>query len=554
MYLHDRGSATNEEIGFHKFLEGFIGLKLPEIINQEGKRVKLYLPLLSSCHFIEQKSGWSDFFANIPYYSIREASSKVFEYILNMDVFETAAVRQELQNKFRENEEKWKLQVDKIKTTVKRGGGEMVGLSEMPEIMSKEIKPYSRFYRGDKLLLLDEILNNIENESAIIDSEINQPLTKNLEKVQANLFELKDITERYENFYESLSSEINQEKERLRQYGHQLTNVNEDLKKNKDALKISNLGLNANFKIASGFCPTCNQTINDSLLNSNVVITPMRIDENISYLNAQEKMIHAFVNNLRSTILEKETKLASVEEAIQNNRQRIRALRKDLVSDDRLPSRELIERKVIIEREASLLNRLKEEIADGVTILYKLSKEFEKLRGEEKRLPQYYHSDNDNEKIIYFQDSFKRLINLFGFKSKPVDSIKISSEKYTPVYEIILDNGMKRFVDIRFESSASDFIRAQWAYYTSLMSTSIAKSGNHFLTLLFDEPQQQSAATVNFKAFLKELEKFKNEQVIVLASFQNSTEEYMDAISELSSFNEIDFAKSGGLIIEKLGN
>ncbi len=114
MYVHDKGSASNEEVGFHKFLEDFIGAKLPEIINQEGKRVKMYLPLIATAHFIEQKAGWSDFFANMPYYGVRDASAKVFEYILNFDVFEKAAIRQEIQNNLKKVSDNWTEILNKI--------------------------------------------------------------------------------------------------------------------------------------------------------------------------------------------------------------------------------------------------------------------------------------------------------------------------------------------------------------------------------------------------------------------------------------------------------
>jgi len=40
MYVHDAGAASNEELGFHAFLEEFLQVKLPEVINQDGKRVK----------------------------------------------------------------------------------------------------------------------------------------------------------------------------------------------------------------------------------------------------------------------------------------------------------------------------------------------------------------------------------------------------------------------------------------------------------------------------------------------------------------------------------
>jgi hypothetical protein len=144
------------------------------------------------------------------------------------------------------------------------------------------------------------------------------------------------------------------------------------------------------------------------------------------------------------------------------------------------------------------------------------------------------------------------IINFPIGRSKPVGRIKVSQEKYTPGYEIRYENGLARNVDIRFESSASDFIRAQWAYYTSLLKTFLAKSGNHFGILIFDEPQQQSASTQSLKAFLQELQNYKDSQVIVFASFQNSQEDYDEATEDLFYANVIDLAASDELVIKRV--
>lgn len=552
MYLHDKGGASNAEIGFHRYLEGFIGAELPEIVNQEGKRVKLYLPLVSAGHFIEQKLGWSDFFANMPYYGIRESSTKVFEYILNMDVFDLAASRQEIQNQMKDIEEKWRIAIENLKSVVSRGGGELVGIPESPEILSKEVRPYTKYFRGDKSYLLSELISSSANELKVVQLELNAPLNQNLDRVQSALDNVREQTDEYEILYESLSSEISQERERFRQYSNQLKNVLEDIKKNKDAEKLEKLGLDSNFKIAAGHCPACNQSIQDTLLREDLHIIPMRIDENLTYLDAQKRMIEAFIDNLRDDILAKQTRLASIESAIQRNRQKIRALKKDLTSDDRLPSSEVIERKIILERELSFFYRLREDIEQSLNSIYLLSSEYQKAKGIEAGMSQSYHSDSDNDKIVVFENNFRSLLGKFGFRSKPVSAIKISTDKYTPMYEIKHENGLTRQVDIRFESSASDFIRAQWAYYTSLLKTSLSKSGNHFNTLIFDEPQQQSASTQSLKAFLEELESFNDSQIIVFASFQNSDDDFKEATDNLIVANIVDLAKTDELVIKRI--
>lgn len=551
MYVHDAGAANNQEIGFHKFLEEYIGAKLPEIINQDGKRVKMYLPLIATAHFIEQKAGWSDFYANMPYYGIRDAAAKVFEYILNLDVFEIAAKRQENQNKLRAISDQWTELHVKIYSLAKRGGSEAVGIPTSPQILSLETKPYLRFLRGDKSLLLSELLNKLTDDLNVVLAQIQVPVSENISGIEDELNNMKTHTERYEILYEDLSSQVSQDKERLRQYSSQSKNIDEDLRKNKDAEKVQSIGLESNFKVSNNLCPTCNQDIDGTLLNERLQVMPMRIDENISYLQAQRKMVSAFIDNIREQIREKENRVSALENAINSNRQRIRALKRTLVSDDRLPSQEIIESKVSLEREISFLYRLREDFDQLIGQLYELGNEYHSAKGVGVSSPSGYLSLKDKDKISQFENKFRSYLQKFGFTSKPLNTMHVSLEKYVPMYELLLPNGLTKQVDIRFESSASDYIRAQWAYYTTLMKTSIENVGNHFQLIMFDEPQQQSAGNDNFKEFLRELEKFKDQQIIVFASFNNSEEYYTETTEELSDYNIIDFVKTKQMFIQR---
>jgi len=86
------------------------------------------------------------------------------------------------------------------------------------------------------------------------------------------------------------------------------------------------------------------------------------------------------------------------------------------------------------------------------------------------------------------------------------------------------------------------------------MKISTEYAGNHFRLLVFDEPQQQSAANQNFKVFLKELENFQNEQTIVFASFQNSNDDFREATNGLLKAHIIDLASNSELFITRINS
>ena len=85
----------------------------------------------------------------------------------------------------------------------------------------------------------------------------------------------------------------------------------------------------------------------------------------------------------------------------------------------------------------------------------------------------------------------------YGYKSVAnMDAIQISEESYLPVIEEF---------DMKFDSSASDNIRAIWAYTIALMQTSMEKKGNHPGVIIFDEPNQHSIIPEDMEEFFNSL-------------------------------------------------
>lgn len=84
MYVHSQNAAQHEK-GFHAFLEKFIGMPLPIVATTDSSDRKLYLQLIFSGMFIEQKRGWSDLFSAMPYLGIKESKKRIVEYIIGLN-------------------------------------------------------------------------------------------------------------------------------------------------------------------------------------------------------------------------------------------------------------------------------------------------------------------------------------------------------------------------------------------------------------------------------------------------------------------------------------
>lgn len=547
MFLHDKGSASDEIYGFHLFLESFLGWKLPEVLQQTGEEVKLYLPLVAPSFIVEQKAGWANFFATIPFYGIKNAQERVIEFVLDLDVYKNEKDKLTTGIEKRILTEKWGLLYSEFKRLGERLNAEIVGITESPEIINNFSEVYFRVLKGEKYYLIPELIKELQAEFTEINT-IKTAVGDNINRNQDRLNGLQIQLSRYSLKYEQLTDTLLHEKEKLRQYILQRKNVEEDLVKNKSAQKMYNLGAEVSSPIAEDKCPTCKQDINPSLLPPETKQVPMLIQENIDFLDAQRKMIDVFIKGQRKKIIEGETLLNDYKNQLSSFRFQIRLIKRDLTEDERLPSEELIERKVNLKRLLSLYKNLLEQLDEYKEKLYALNKQWQQLLTTEKNLPRDFFTVTDREKLKDLETYFLALLKRFNYNSKDKDTIKISPEKYLPVIEVQIPNERSRFYDIRFDSSGSDHIRCMWAYYISLMATSNKHQANHPKFLMFDEPQQQSASTRDFHECLKLLSNATYSQSIVFASFQNSIPDFKQATKDLA-FNLI---QTEGKFINKL--
>lgn len=116
--------------------------------------------------------------------------------------------------------------------------------------------------------------------------------------------------------------------------------------------------------------------------------------------------------------------------------------------------------------------------------LLQLSEKWKQYLEDKRNVPSKKFSNDDLEKLSQLREKFVVNLKKYGYKSViDMQEIKISEESYLPVIEEF---------DMKFDLSASDNIRAIWAYTVALMQVSVGKSGNHPNVLIFDEPNQHS--------------------------------------------------------------
>lgn len=134
-YVNFQHAATSQR-GFHAFLEDFLHLNLPLVRTSDGSERKLYLQIVFSAMFIEQKHGWSDILSGMPIFGIKESKKRVVEYILGLDTFKIEKERDRLNIIKTEIENEWEQLIKEIKRHAYSESCDIVNIPMHPHVLS----------------------------------------------------------------------------------------------------------------------------------------------------------------------------------------------------------------------------------------------------------------------------------------------------------------------------------------------------------------------------------------------------------------------------------
>ena len=520
MYVHDAGAATDVTYGFHVFLEKFLNFNLPLVQYNDNSVRKLYLQNIFPAFVIEQKVGWSDFLSTIPYFNLRDKEKRAIEFILKLDSWNIEERKQILRKRKAEISLEWNDKLNQIKELARRAASEINGIEENPSIINNINSIYLTYHSPIKTYYLNDYIEELSNEVYELESnEIPKIVTISKERE----IELKKLTDEYNQYsvnYDFLLNRKNSIDTSLLTINERLKQIEEELYQNKQHQKLRKYGSQNEIAIANDICPTCGQDIVDSLMPTISIQMPMNIEENIGYLEAQRSMAISYLKNHETDIKSINRQLTTIENYSTQLRDKIRSIKKELVSDDRLPSFELIERRIKLKNRLNFYQTVKADFEKYIQELVSISKEWNDTIREESALPKDSFTASDYKKLKTLNENFIRLLDKFHYGSKSLDDLKISSDKLIPVAE--------GYYNIKFDSSASDLVRAIVAYTCSLFVTSNLYNGNHPQFFMFDEPGTQDTANKSLREMFNELQNY-NAQTLVFASFKQSDADFHES-------------------------
>jgi len=537
-YIHDKGSAKNT-LGFYKFLEGYLNYQLPMVPSYtEGEEVKLYLQVIFNAFFVEQLKGWTDFFATIPNFGIKEPKKRIIEFLMNLDAREFEKSKFEYEQKKERLIKKWLLHIESLSQSVEQISANIeIEYSEPVSVDKFRDSKLNIYFSNDndienedaKINLLDYI-NNKKDELVRIEAEIDKPKSKSDEKLFNIRKKVKKIARKISKLNEIISfksSELISSKQQLQKLSAEISNLT-------DLQKVRNLLNNNTYthNLTKNICPTCQQKISSSF-HTNIDV--MGVDENKAYLKEQEQILKVYIKALEHEIEQQKEVKNFLQNEYTETQKIIQYLEKDIVSNLNLSS---YKKTIDIKSEIELLERVENYKNKIKAELLILSEEWKR---NEMNRSTYEMSVEDSQKITQLETYFKNYLQTFNYGSKDDEQIFISKKQFERYFPIVRIDGKDE--KIRINSSASDFVRSLWAYYISLFKTSKDYDGKHIGLMIYDEPAQHAMNESDQKAFLESLALLDGCQSIVFSSFEDKDnspvgqEKFKNMISDIDESN-----------------
>ncbi|MFP2874097.1 hypothetical protein ACLEIY_17925 [Acetobacter tropicalis] len=538
-FVLDPGAAQRED-GFHHFLEGFLGWDLPHVRRYDAPETKLYLETVFPLFWVEQKFGWNAIPAAIPtYMRIREVQKRAVEFIMNLDVYTLEARRERLAERLATNSKEWSVVRQELERLVAREGGRLVALIDSPIADQAALSnAHIQLAEGREWVPLNSIVSELKKIIVELTARTVPTVDEQSEEVAQQLSRLTEHVD-----------QLNAERIRLRgiqqikladiqSIKRRISTLEDDLAKNLDVQKLQRYS-GITTELTPDRCPTCEQSLVDTLLPQDGLSAIMPISDNIEYIRSQKKMFLDILAREESEENERQNHLSAISQKLGDYYAQIRHLRSELLAPGTNPSATIIEERIRAEARLRDCETLQNIFDDALDRLIDLQNIYISLLTEKEKIPTEKVSYSDRDKLNSLTSLVQTQAKEFGFSTFPPEELSISQDSYRPE---------KEGFEIGFETSASDAIRLKWAYQLGLLELASDKPTNHPGMLVFDEPRQQSSSRPSFQKLLNRAAKAKerNQQVIF------STSEDIETLQSITSSIDCEEVIFPGYILQKL--
>ncbi len=305
--------------------------------------------------FIEQKHGWADLLSGMPVLGIRESKKRVLEFILRLDTLENEKKKDYLRTSESNIKHKWESLVKELIIYTNRESCTISGLPASPKLLSED--DFSKILiskDNDSIEEYIEDLNEQYKELGLMKPKI----IDNFDEIQEELNETENSIDQFESELHKHRDMLLSENSSIERLASNLEIIDSDIRNNKDAARLRDLGSELNLATSKDLCPVCSQAIQDTLIPDSSHMQVMSIDENIRHLNAQKEMLEFARNSHRQNKEKLQGKITQLENSLFKLRSLAKSLRSDLYSTNDNMSESIVYKRLQLDSEINNLNKL----------------------------------------------------------------------------------------------------------------------------------------------------------------------------------------------------
>lgn len=514
-FVHAAGD-TDHDHGFYRWLSDYSEITIPIFTDEDGTKIKiLYLQQIFASSFVEQTKGWSDFFAQIPIFTTKKAKQKIVEYTLGLSGLTEEFELDKLKEKEKEYKLVWTHTIDTFQAITAYYNLHAASLNKT---FTTELNPQKIQKLQLQTRKLDGNYASLHEVLLTLDREVKEITRKNAQ-VRTPKSGSSDLVRKHAEISEKLQY-LNAEYKSI-----QIEKINEEIKVRKYQLTVVQLakeiealdGLNKlnqlkSFQIGTvENCPVCNSSL---LANPDIAfknVDKINGSKSLPFYKSEKSLYESYLKSSEDLIRRFEKTAVYYEERIVEVKDMLSILDNQLLEDARIPSRVDINEEMRLKFELEKMKKVEDLFIRFKSDLSELAYKLALIRARKVELTQ--NSELDKSKVFVFQKTFVQFLSSFGYSTEILNRIYMSTDESNKLFPVVSVQGMLP-QPIRLVSSASDFIRAQWAFYMTLLI--LAK--HHLGILVLDEPGQHAMRSADLAQLLKVASNVKDRQIIVAIS------------------------------------
>ncbi|MFE2086128.1 hypothetical protein [Streptomyces sp. NPDC059460] len=498
-YVRQRGSAVRD-LGFHSGLAKFIGWELPNVPGFKSAEVPLYMEALFPLFYVEQKSGWSGVTPRMPtYLGVRDMLRRSVEYTLGLSRIDALSTIAALKAEEEQIRTSWRTIARRATEAAEATSARLLYLDEAPVVPERQKRVVAEVFQNDRWVPQSIAVEEWRSRLRSLEEANFIPAGERTDEARA---ELKEA----EIWLSSLGAQLRGGRERLNLISNdvdllaqRLASLAAERERLLDLNRLRRMGSTLGISVvANDSCPTCGQELDGREVGTGVAAD---LDQSLIENEAERSTLVAVRDAALQRAETTDRERQAIEVQVTEARQRVRHLRDELVGPSSSPSKAQVQEQVRLGTSIDQAERLLEFVDDVNDLLTGFSQRWQDTRQRLRAIEDNATGEGDVRIISRLQQSFGDQLRAYGLRSIPPAEVSIDPQALTPINE-----GVELAFDLTAAFSASDMIRAKWAYYVAVLEASrFSPTGRHLGLLMFDEPRQQETDRRSLSAFVQRL-------------------------------------------------